>query len=190
MRYVSLMTSEDRGEEWIDVFVSSGPLDAAARAALLASRAEQPRLSDEEQYYRNREQLGGTDLLPTDGGAPFVWEGVVETEFRGFEIDARADGEYDPGYEAYTGDGLFARTTKGARVFTGMFSGPARLRLEALEAEPAQDPGWEQNSELAIETTFGWIRVEDQSIGSPLLDVDAAIAGPGRYRTPRVGERA
>lgn len=174
----------DSDDERIDVRIQvpGDPASAESLRALLGRRTEQPQLTP-EQLHEVLRRAGGDDAVTTTTRShPFVWVGTIETQFRGFSIRTRAVGEYTPPYDISSGDSLLASTSDGARVFTGMYSGPAHITLAALAAEPPAEPFWEETAELELRTRFGVITVEDFADDSAIARSNLATSGPGGYR--------
>jgi hypothetical protein len=176
----------DAGDASVELRIE--PASAEAIRAMLLHRSAPPKLTPEQQYEARRRALRADPVATATRSDLFVWAGSIETEFRGFSISTRAVGEYTPPYEISSGDSLLASTSDGARVFTGMYSGPAHITLGALDREPPAEPFWEETAELQLHTRYGVITVEDFAHDSVIAGLNLATAGPGGYRV-RVSAR-
>ncbi|MGV9297908.1 hypothetical protein [Amycolatopsis sp. NPDC003676] len=81
-------------------------------------------------------------------------------------------------------NGLVGTDSGGAAVLTGTATGKVSVTLHVLEAEPGsvEPDGWDEVSEISLESEEGFVLVHNMMDGPPRELDELAYVGPGTYR--------
>ncbi|WP_406631946.1 hypothetical protein [Amycolatopsis sp. WGS_07] len=81
-------------------------------------------------------------------------------------------------------NGLVGVDSGGAAVLTGTATGKVTVTLQVLHAEPGsiELDGWDEVSEVSLDSEEGFILVHNTMVGPPRELDEIAYVGPGTYR--------
>ncbi|WP_409186557.1 hypothetical protein F9C11_20930 [Amycolatopsis sp. VS8301801F10] len=89
-----------------------------------------------------------------------------------------------PGLDPAYADGLVGVDSGGAAVLTGIATGDVTVTLQLLDAEPdsIELDGWDEVSEVSLDSEEGYLLVHNMMDGPPRELDELAYVGPGTYR--------